>query len=121
MGWVLRRLGPQAIVFPGQQQHLRAAIQRLSDEIQQERIFAHLGWRKHAGQWVYLHARGAMGANRPLGGLQVQLPTALQHYHLHPPSSAAELRSAVRTSLQVLSAAPDRISLPLLAGVYRAA
>src|SRR5580700_461491 len=27
MGWVLRRLGPQAIVYPGQQQHARAAIQ----------------------------------------------------------------------------------------------
>jgi len=121
MGWVLSRLGPQAIVFPGQQQHLRAAIQYLSDAIRQEQVFTHLGWRKHAGQWVYLHAGGALGAHGALGGLQVQLPSALQHYRLHPPSNAAELRSAVRTSLQVLSAAPDRISLPLLAGVYRAA
>jgi hypothetical protein len=121
MGWVLSRLGPQAIVFPGQQQHLRAAIQYLSDAIRQEQVFTHLGWRKPAGQWVYLHAGGALGADGALGGLQVQLPSALQHYRLRPPCNAEELRSAVRTSLQVLSAAPDRISLPLLAGVYRAA
>jgi hypothetical protein len=30
MGWVLGELGPQAIVYPGQQQHARAAIQSLS-------------------------------------------------------------------------------------------
>jgi hypothetical protein len=30
MNWVLRRLGPQAIVYPGQQQHARAAIQFFS-------------------------------------------------------------------------------------------
>lgn len=121
MGWVLSRLGPQAIVYPGQQQHARAAIQYLSGAIQQERIFAHLGWRKHGGQWVYLHAGGALGADGPLGGLQVQLSAALRHYHLRWPSSAGDLVGAVRASLQVLSAAPDRISFPLLASVYRAA
>jgi hypothetical protein len=47
MGWVLKQLGPHAIIYPGQQQHARAAIQWLSGSIRQERIFAHLGWRKH--------------------------------------------------------------------------
>src|ERR1022692_1623595 len=61
MGWVLKRLGTQAIVYPGQQQQVRAAIQWLSGEIRQERIFAHLGWRKHGPDWVYLHAGGALG------------------------------------------------------------
>src|ERR1017187_970819 len=77
MGWVLSRLGPQAIVYPGQQQHARAAIQYLSGAIQQERIFAHLGWRQHGGQWVYLHAGGALSADGSLGGLQVQLLAAV--------------------------------------------
>ena len=62
MGWVLNKLGPQAIIYPGQQQHARAAIQWLSGEIPQERIFTHLGWRKHGPHWVYLHAGGALGA-----------------------------------------------------------
>jgi len=39
MGWVLNKLGPQAIIYPGQQQHARAAIQSLSGSIRQERIF----------------------------------------------------------------------------------
>jgi hypothetical protein len=34
MGWVLHQLGPEAIVYPGQQQHVRAAIQSLSGAIQ---------------------------------------------------------------------------------------
>src|SRR5580693_49272 len=56
MGWVLNKLGSQAIIYPGQQQHARAAIQWLSGQIRQERIFAHLGWRRHDSHWVYLHA-----------------------------------------------------------------
>jgi hypothetical protein len=86
MGWVLKRLGPQAIVYPGQQQHARAAIQWLSGPIPQERIFAHLGWRKHGRHWVYLHAGGALSGDGPLPGVQVQLPAALQSYHLLPGS-----------------------------------
>ena len=35
MDWVLNRLGPRAIVYPGQKQHARAAIQWLSGEIRQ--------------------------------------------------------------------------------------
>src|SRR5215467_1743222 len=82
MGWVLQKLGPEAIVFPGQQQHARAAIQLLSGPIRQERIFTHLGWRKHDVQWLYLFAAGAMAADGPLSDVQVQLPTPLQHYQL---------------------------------------
>jgi len=121
MGWVLDRLGPQAIIYPGQQQHVRAAIQSLSGAIHQEHVFAHLGWRRHGTQWVYLHAGGALGADGCLDGLQVQLPGALQHYQLRPPSDGEERRRAVRASLHLLTTAPDRISFPLLAGVYRAA
>jgi hypothetical protein len=120
MGWVLKRLGPQAIVYPGQQQHARAAIQWLSGPIPQERIFAHLGWRKQGRHWVYLHAGGALSGDGPLPGVQVQLPAALQSYHLLPSDQAGERVSAVRSSLQFLSLAPDRITFPLLAAVYRA-
>jgi len=120
MGWVLHRLGPQAIIYPGQQQHARAAIQCLSGEIPQEHIFAHLGWRKHGPDWVYLHAAGALDANGMLSGLQVQVPAALQSYQVRSPKDPEELVRAVRASLRCLSVAPDRISFPLLAAVYRA-
>jgi hypothetical protein len=120
MGWVLKKLGPQAIIYPGQQQHARAAIQWLSGQIKPERIFAHLGWRKHGPHWVYLHAGGALGADGPLSGVQVQLPDALKPYQLVPSKEADERVSAVRQSLRFLSVAPDRITFPLLAAQYRA-
>jgi hypothetical protein len=120
MGWVLKQLGPQAIVYPGQQQHARAAIQSLSGSVRQERIFTHLGWKKHDGQWVYLHAGGAVGAQGSRGDLRVELPAALQHYQVDPPDDSLERGNALRASLLCLSVAPDCISFPLLAGVYRA-
>ncbi len=64
MGWVLPKLGPQAIIYPSQQQHARAAIQSLSAATKQERILTHLGWRRHEADWLYLHGGGAVGASR---------------------------------------------------------
>ena len=120
MNWVLRQLGPHAIIYPGQQQHARAAIQCLSGSIQQERIFAHLGWRKHDDHWMYLHAAGAMGAAGTRFEFQMLLPAALQNYQVCPPADGSELVKAVRTSLGFLAVAPDHVSVPLLAAVYRA-
>lgn len=120
MGWVLKKLGPQAIIYPGQQHHARAAIQWLSGKVGQQHIYAHLGWRKQGAGWAYLHAGGALGADGPLTGIQVQLPAALQHYRLPPPGETGEPISAIRDSLHFLSLAPDRITFPLLAAVYRA-
>ena len=77
MGWVLGKLGPEAIVYPGQTQHARAAVQALSHGIRREQVYVHTGWRKLGGQWVYLHAGGAIGATGPAAGVQVQLPEQL--------------------------------------------
>jgi hypothetical protein len=44
----------------------------------------------------------------------------LQHYHTPPPTDADARIGAVRASLGFLSVAPDRISVPMLAAVYRA-
>ena len=104
----------------GQQHHARVAIQWLSGQIRQERIFAHLGWRKHGPHWMYLHAGGALGVDGPLPSVQVQLPATLQSYQLLPSKNSGGRVSAVHASLQVLSLAPDRITFPLLAAVYRA-
>ena len=85
MGWPLPNLGPEAIIYPGQQQHARAAIQSLSGPIRQQRIFTHLGWRKQGSEWLYLHAGGAIAASGDRHDVQVQLPAALQHYSLTAP------------------------------------
>jgi hypothetical protein len=68
MNWVLHRLGPQAIVYPGQHQHARAAMQWFSGPIRQERILTHLGWRKQGQHYMYLHAGGALSAQGALPG-----------------------------------------------------
>ena len=120
MNWVLGRLGPQAIVYPGQQQHARAAIQFFSGPIRQERIFTHLGWRKQGMQYMYLHAGGALGADGSLSGVQVQLPSTLELFQMKPSPDSSERTQSIRASLRCLSLAPDRISFPLLAAVYRA-
>src|SRR5882724_4656975 len=80
MGWVLRKLGPQAIIYPGQQQHVRAAIQWLSASIRQECIYSHLGWRKHGPDWIYLHAGGAIGVHGADADMRIELPPALKHF-----------------------------------------
>ena len=120
MVWVLNKLGPQAILYPGQQQHARAAIQWLSGAIRHEHIFTHMGWRRSASDWVYLQGGGALGAQGLRGDVRVQLPAALERYRVEPVAEAGGLISAIRASLRFLSVAPDRISLPLLAAVYRA-
>ena len=120
MNWVLRRLGPKAIVCPGQQQHARAAIQWLSGPVQQERTFTHLGWRKWGTQYMYLHADGALGADGILSGVQVQLPSSLQLFRIPPPERSSDQAQFIRASLRFLSLAPDRVTFPLLAAVYRA-
>jgi len=121
MSWVASRLGPQAILYPGQQQHARAAIQWLSGQVRQERIFSYTGWKKHGTQWMYLHAGGALGADGLIPGIQVRLPDALQAFEIGLPQDSDDRGRNVKASLRVLQVAPDRISFPLLAGVYRAA
>jgi hypothetical protein len=69
---------------------------------------------------VYLQSEGALGANGLYGDVRVQLPPELKRYRIPPVTDNAELISAIRSSLRLLSVAPDRISLPLLAAVYRA-
>ena len=88
MGWVLSQLGSQAIIY-GQHQHARAVIQSLSGAIGQKRISTHSGWRQEGFQWICLHSGGAIGSEGPVSGIEVQMPTALQAYHLAPPGLSA--------------------------------
>ena len=51
MGWVTEQLGAGAILFPGfgLRDQARAAIQFLSGDVPERRLYTHLGWRKHGG------------------------------------------------------------------------
>ena len=50
----------------------------------------------------------------------VRLSGALAHYELLLPDNRDQLVEAVRASLHVLDIAPNEITLPVLAAVYRA-
>lgn len=115
MEWVVPELGPQAIVLPQCKDRTRAAIQTLSDPVE-IRQYAQTGWRTVEGQPVYLHAGGGIGSSGPVEDVQVDLAGSLANYLLPAPGGV----ESIRASLKVLDCAPDRITIPLLAAVYRA-
>ena len=118
MGWVTEQLGAGAILFPGFgfRDHARAAIQLLSGDIHQQRLYTHLGWRKHDGAWCYLHAGGATGA---VSGVAVQPPETLARFRLPDPPEGPELREAIMASLRLTGLAPDPVTVPVHAATVR--
>lgn len=123
LDWVVASGGTRFVIQAGsgKRDHLRAAIQELSGEVPEVTVFTHCGWREIAGRWHYLHADGAIGADGTAGAVRVRLDGAASQFHLPAPPSSDELRSPVRASLGLLDGlAPDTVTFPLLATVYRA-
>jgi len=115
LNWVRSAWGARAVVTAGQgaKDHLRAAIQVLSDPVSRL-VFRHTGWREHAGSWVYLYQGGGVGAD----GITVELDPPLESFVLPPVT--VDLREAVGWSLRLLDAAPASVAIPLLAATYAA-
>lgn len=122
LSWVPAAWGLGANVEPGQgaKDRVRHSIQCLAQDTERETIYTHLGWRKIGGEWLYLHAAGAIGANGPVSGVAVDPGQGLQDYVLPDPPQGEDLTAAVRASLGLLHVAPAEITYPLLAAVYRA-
>jgi hypothetical protein len=115
-------LGSGAAIVPGHgaRDHVGYAIRQLSGHVPTRVTYAHLGWRRADEHgWFYLHAGGAIGASGPIAGIDVQLSSTFERFRLPSPSTGADLAVAVQASLGLLSLAPDRIVVPLLAGVAR--
>jgi hypothetical protein len=119
MNWVLEHLGAEAVVQPGQgsKDRTRAAIQILSGSIRQRRVYTHTGFRNVDGQSVYMHAGGALGPVGPVDGIEVQLSEQLDRYYL---PEVADLKSDVMASLALRNVAPNTVTDPLIAAIYRA-
>jgi Toprim domain len=115
LNWVPSAWGARALVTAGQgaKDHLRAAIQVLSDPVSRL-VFRHTGWREHGGRWVYLYQGGGVGAE----DLTVELDPPLDRFILPP--ATVDLREAVGWSIRLLDAAPVSVSIPLLASTYAA-
>jgi hypothetical protein len=125
MNWVLEHLGAEAVVQPGQgaKDRVRAAIQTLSRRIPQRSVYAHTGWRQINNEMIYLHGGGAVGADGPVDGLEVQLPKGLENYVLTvdgTDKADMQLMAAVKTTIRFLNVAPLCITVPLFAAVPRA-
>jgi len=119
MRWPVEALGCDAVVHAGAgaAEHARSAIQLLSHDARRRTVFAHTGWRKIDGAWSYLHGGGAIGADGPIDGVEVDLPPELEPLKLELPDDPA---AALRASLNLLDLGPDRITVPLLGAVVRA-
>ncbi len=118
--WVVPQWGSDAIVWPGESRSLPAAIQSLSENKTRRVVYGHVGWRNIEGTWSYLHADGAVGPEGCQQSITVDLPTSLRHYKLPETAEDDDLLRAVRASLGFLRVAPEWITFPLLAAVYRA-
>ena len=101
--WVGPRWGARAIVHVGiGAVAICEAIQTLSGEVPEKRIFGHLGWRLVDHEWVYLHAGGGIGSNGPVPSVIVEMEGSLSSFALPPPPTGETLKAAVRKSLGLL-------------------
>ncbi|MCL4731490.1 MAG: hypothetical protein KJ044_13765, partial [Planctomycetes bacterium] len=119
--WAVEHLGTNAVVFPGfnAEAHVQAALQLTSGETPTRVVFTHTGWRQVAGQRVYLHTAGGIGADGARDDIETD-PQGLALYRLPDPPQGDALRDAVAASLRLLEVAPGRVALPLFALPWRA-
>jgi hypothetical protein len=122
MAWPVKELGAEAVVYAGMglRDHTRAAIQLLSGHVPVQHVYTHIGWRRVGEVWVYLHARGALGADGPVAGFDVAPPPACLHYVLPDPPEGEALVNAVRASHRLVDLGPQRITVPAVAAIPRA-
>jgi len=118
--WAMEALGPSAIVEPGQgtRDRVRVAVQRLSLGCPEREVFAHTGWRDVAGQRVYLHGGGALGAHGPAPDITVELD-GLPNVYLPVPGDESRRRDVFLRSLDLLDLCDDTVTVPVFGAVWR--
>jgi hypothetical protein len=119
--------GSKAILEPGATitQFVRHAIQKASTDTPVRTHYGHTGWREINGQWVYLHAGGAIGAGPDIT-VSVKLNKELSRYTLSPypfnkQEGAADFeteKKALEASLSFLDLGSRAVTLPLFCLVY---
>jgi len=117
MNWVTSKWGTKAIIEAGQgnKDHIRCALQYLSENIQTKKIYVHTGWSEEKNKHIFITASGVLGTAKEI---QVELEGPLERYML--PSNPQNIKKAVRQSLKFLRIAPYNVTAPLWAGVYLA-
>jgi hypothetical protein len=120
--WATDAVGNSAIVMPGfgAADHLRAAVQLRSRSITRRTVYTHTGWRLLDQGWSYLSATGALGKDGMDTSVSVDLGP-LSGFALPEVPKIPGICDTPRISLGLLGLATDRVMVPLLAAVYRAA
>jgi len=123
MNWPMTHLGTGAVVYAGfgLRDHVPTAVQLLSGEVGEQRVYTHTGWREIGGAWCYLHAGGGIGPDGPVQGVEVRLPEPLVRFELPQPPAGDHLVRAIRASLVMLETVPDAVAFPVFCTVWRAA
>ena len=122
MQWPLTCVGAGAVVSAGLglRDRAREATQRVSGDVPRATRYGHTGWREVGGEWVFLHAGGAIGVDGTVPDVAVELPAPLAHFELPAPPTGTALIDAVHASLRVLELGPPEIVYPLYAAIWRA-
>jgi len=128
LSWI-PKWGSKACLEPGQtvKDYVRHAIQKASTDTPVKTHYGHTGWREINGQWVYLHAAGAIGSGPDMPQVSVRLSRELERYSL-PPTPSCKQESApdfweaekkgLETSLQFLDIGDRSVTLPLFCLIY---
>ena len=85
MDWPIEHMGSAAITYPNQREYARTAIQSFSITAEERCIYTHTGWRNVDGQWLFLHAGGAIGAAGQCRTSKCDSRVAVSRYELRLP------------------------------------
>ncbi|MGZ3775209.1 MAG: DUF3854 domain-containing protein [Pseudobdellovibrionaceae bacterium] len=122
MSWILSNWGASAIPVAGMgtKDHLRAAIQDLSGNVPTIVSYGHTGWRMVNDDWFYFFNGGAISKNGLEEKFNVNLgATKLKDFQLPKPPIGDGLKDAIKASLEFLQLAPEKITYPIFAALYR--
>ena len=124
LSWVTANWGNSPVVYAGSsiKDHLRCAIQKLSGSVPRHTIYGHYGWRRLGGEWVYLHAGGALGSGGNRTDIEVAADKgAMRLYCLPDPPEGDGLVRAIRASLKLKDIGRSKVvGHALIATTYRA-
>ncbi|MDQ3817758.1 MAG: DUF3854 domain-containing protein [Acidobacteriota bacterium] len=117
MRWPVTLLGPRAIIFPNMIEHARCAVQSLSDNFCERRVYTHTGWREIDGEWGYIHAGGAISSGGTLN-VNVKLAEALRPFDLPVSPTGDEEIEALRKTLEMIEVAAEQVTIPIVGAVW---
>ncbi len=114
--WAGQLWGAKAGIKPNREKDLRYIIQLMAGETPVSTFYSHLGWRPINGNWIYLHAGGAIGPGSE--AVETEIPDRLRKYLL--PEDIGDIKKALQASLSLQELGPKKLMYPLLALIYLA-